>query len=65
MSSAGFSFDGKSIITVVDAEGTGGVQVWNAELANPSTSVIAQIAGQRITRQLTAAERSTYLAGIG
>ncbi len=65
VSSAGFSFDGKSIITVVDAEGTGGVQVWNAELANPSTSVIAQIAGQRITRQLTAAERSTYLAGIG
>ena len=65
VSNAGFSFDGNSIITVVDSEGTGAVQVWNAELANPSPSVIAQIAGQRITRPLTQAERTTYLAGIG
>jgi WD40 repeat protein len=65
VNSAGFSPDGKSIVTVVDSEGTGAVQVWNAELANPSTSVIAGIAKQRITRQLTAAERATYLAGIG
>jgi WD40 repeat protein len=65
VSSVGFSPDGKSIITVVDSEGTGGVQIWNAELANPSPSVIAQIAQQRITRQLTPAERATYLAGIG
>jgi WD40 repeat protein len=65
VSSAGFSFDGNSIITVVDSEGTGAVQVWNAELANPSSSVIAQIAGQRVTGQLTPAERTTYLAGIG
>ncbi|HEX6528127.1 MAG TPA: hypothetical protein VF070_50095, partial [Streptosporangiaceae bacterium] len=64
VSSAGFSPDGKSIITVVDAEGTGEVQVWNAELANPSTSVIERIANGRITRQLSPAERSTYLAGI-
>ena len=64
VSSAGFSPDGKSIITVVDAEGTGWVQVWNAELANPSTSVIERIANGRTTRQLTPAERSTYLAGI-
>jgi hypothetical protein len=40
------------------------VQVWNAELADPSPSVIARIAKQRITRQLTPADRSTYLAGI-
>lgn len=65
VSSAGFSPDGKSIVTVASSEGTGGVQVWNAALANPSGSVIARIAGQRITRQLTPAERATYLAGIG
>jgi len=64
VSTAGFSPDGKSIITVVDVEGTGGVQVWNADLANPSPSVIAKIAKERITRQLTRAERSTYLSGI-
>jgi WD40 repeat protein len=65
VSTAGFSPNGKSIITVVDFEGTGAVQIWNAELSNPSTSIIAQIAHQRITRQLTSAERATYLAGIG
>jgi WD40 repeat protein len=65
VSSAGFSFDGKSILTVVDSEGTGDVQVWNAELADPSPSDIARIAKQRTTRQLTPAERSTYLADIG
>ena len=64
VSSAGFSLDGKSIITVVNANGTGGVQIWNAELANPSASAIARIAKQRVTRPLTPAERSTYLAGI-
>jgi WD40 repeat protein len=64
VSQAGFSLNGKSIVTVVNFEGTGAVQVWNAKLANPSPSVIAQIAGQRITRQLTPAERSTYLVGI-
>jgi WD40 repeat protein len=63
VSTAGFSPDGKSIVTVVDSEGTGAVQVWNAELANPSPSVLAKIAGQRITRQFTPAERNTYLAG--
>lgn len=65
VSTAGFSPDGKSIVTVVDAEGSGGVQIWNAELANPAASVIARIARQRVTRQLTPAERTTYLAGIG
>jgi len=64
VTTAGFSPDGKSIVTVVDFGGTGAVQVWNADLANPSPSVIAQIAKQRITRQLTPAERSTDLAGI-
>ena len=64
VSSAGFSPDGKSIITVVDVRGTGAVQVWNAELTNPSPSVIARIAEERITRQFTPAERKTYLAGI-
>jgi WD40 repeat protein len=63
-SSVGFSPDGKSIITAVNAEGTGAVQVWNAELANPSISVIERIANGRTTRQLGPAERSTYLAGI-
>jgi len=65
VSTVGFSPDGKSIVTVVDSGGTGAVQVWNAELASPSFSVIARVAEQRITRQLTPAERATYLAGIG
>jgi len=65
VSSAGFSLDGKSIITVVDNEGTGGIQIWNAELANPSPAVIEHIANERVTRQLTAAERRTYLTGSG
>lgn len=64
VSTAGFSPDGNSIITAVDVRGTGAVQVWNAELADPSPLVIARIAKQRITRQLTPAERRTYLAGI-
>jgi WD40 repeat protein len=61
---AGFSPDGKNIATVVYANGAGGVEVWNSELANPSLSTIERIAEQRVTRQLTPAERSTYLAGI-
>jgi WD40 repeat protein len=64
VSSAGFSPDGESIITSVDAEGTGAVQIWNSELANPSASVIKRIAERRVTRQLTPAERRTYLSGI-
>ena len=64
VSSAGFSPDGKSIITSVDAEGTGAVEIWNSELANPSASVIKRIAERRVTRQLTPAERRTYLSGI-
>lgn len=65
VATAGFSPDGKNIITVADSEGTGGVQIWTAELANTSPSVIERIAEQRITRQLTPAERSAYLAGLG
>jgi WD40 repeat protein len=65
VSSAGFSPDGSNIITVVDAEGTGEVQVWNSELANPSISAIEHIAEERVTGQLTPAERTAYLEGIG
>jgi WD40 repeat protein len=64
VSTVGFSPDGRSIVTAVDVRGTGAVQVWKAELANPSPSKIAHIAEERITRQLTPAERRTYLAGI-
>ena len=61
---AGFSPDGKSIVTALEAGGASGVEVWNSELANPSPSAIERIAEQRVTRGLTPAERSTYLAGI-
>jgi WD40 repeat protein len=61
---AGFSPDSKWIVTAIAARGAGGVQVWNSELANPSPQAIERIAEQRVTRQLTPAERSTYLAGI-
>lgn len=61
---AGFSPDSKWIVTDIATRGAGDVQVWNSELANPSPQAIERIAEQRVTRQLTPAERSTYLAGI-
>lgn len=61
---ARFSPDSKWIVTAIAAHGAGGVQVWNSELANPLPEAIERIAEQRVTRQLTPAERSTYLAGI-
>lgn len=63
--SAGFSPDGKNIIIAIDAKGTGGMQIWNAELANASAQALQRIAAQRISRSLTSAERQNYLAGIG
>jgi WD40 repeat protein len=63
--SAGFSPDGKSIIIAIDAKGTGGMQIWNTELANASAHALQRIAAQRITGSLTPAERQTYLAGTG
>jgi WD40 repeat protein len=61
---AGFSPDGKSIITTVDAGYTGCVEIWNDDLANPSLSAVEQAAGQRITRTLTPAEQREYLSDI-
>jgi WD40 repeat protein len=63
--SAGFSPDGKNIIIAIDATGTGGMQIWNAELANASAQALQRIAAQRITRGFTSAERQIYLAGTG
>jgi WD40 repeat protein len=64
VNSAAFSPDGKSIVTTFDADGTGGVQIWNSELATTSLSKLERIAAQRITRTLTPSERQEYLAGI-
>lgn len=69
VNSASFSPDGKTIVTAFGAEGvsggvTGGVRIWSAELATPSLTALERIAQQRITRQLTPAERSTYLVGV-
>jgi WD40 repeat protein len=62
--SAGFSPDGKSIaVTVLSIDGTSGVQVWSSALSNSSLSAIEKVAEQRVTRRLTPAERSEYLAG--
>ena len=60
---AAFSLDGKRIITTVDTAGTGCVQIWNAELANPWLPAVERFAEQRITMQLTTAELQKYLAG--
>jgi WD40 repeat protein len=63
VNSAAFSPDGKSVVTTFDADSTGGVQIWNSELAK-SLPALERIAEQRITRTLTAAERQEYLTGI-
>jgi WD40 repeat protein len=65
VNSATFSPDGKSIVTAIEAQGTGSVQIWNAELANVSQPALYKIAEQRITSNLTPTERKEYLAGIG
>jgi WD40 repeat protein len=62
--SASFSPDGKRIITAIDAGNVGGIQIWNSELATPSRTKLMQLARQRVTGQLTPAERQEYLAGI-
>jgi WD40 repeat protein len=62
--SASFSPDGKRIITAIDAGNVGGIQIWNSELATPSRTRLMQLARQRVTGQLTPAERQEYLAGI-
>ena len=69
VNSAQFSPDGGSIVTAFGAEGassgvTGGVRIWSTELATRSLTALERVAAQRITRQLTPAERRAYLAGI-
>jgi WD40 repeat protein len=61
---ADFSPDGKSIIATVNALDTGFIQVWNAELATTSLSTLEQIARQRVTQQLTPAQRQEYMPGL-
>ena len=58
---ADFSPDGKSIIATINALDTGFIQVWNAELATTSLSTLEQIARQRVTQQLTPAQRQEYM----
>lgn len=58
---ADFSPDGNSIMAVIDTANTGCVQVWNAELATTSFSKLQAIASQRVTQQLTPAQRQEYL----
>ena len=64
VNSAAFSPDGKSIVITFGANGTGGLEIWNSQLANPSVTALEQLAEHRITRRLTPAERKLYLAGI-
>lgn len=56
-----FSPDGNSIIATINAADTGLIQVWNAELATTSMTKLEQLARQRVTQQLTPAQRQEYL----
>ncbi len=58
-----FSPDGKSIVAAIDAGDTGGVEVWNTELATPSLTALEQLARQRVPQKLTAAQQQQYLNG--
>jgi WD40 repeat protein len=58
---AGFSPDGKSIVATIDSGNTGFVEVWNAELATASLPALEQLANERVTDQLTPAQRQEYL----
>jgi WD40 repeat protein len=58
---ADFSPDGNSIIATINAVNTGSIQVWNAELATTSLPKLEQIARQRVTLQLTPAQRQEYM----
>ncbi len=60
---AQFSPDGKSIVAAINGGNTGSIQVWNAELANPSMKDLEQMAGQRVTEKLTPAQQQQYLNG--
>ena len=55
---ASFASSGEQVVTASRA----GAQVWSSELAAP-LGALEGIAGQRVTRPLTAAERATY--GLG
>ena len=58
---ASFSPDGNSIVATISAMNTGLIQVWNAELATTSLPKLEQIARQRVTQQLTPAQRQEYM----
>ena len=62
---AQFSPDGKSIVAAIDGGNTGSIQVWNAELANPSIKDLEHLAEQRVTERLTPAQQQQYLNGTG
>ena len=61
---AEFSPDGRRILTSFDSSGTGGVRIWNSELATPSLSTLERVALQRIKQNVTPGERRRYLAEI-
>jgi WD40 repeat protein len=61
---ADFSPDGNSIIASVNAMNIGFIQIWNAELATTSLPKLEQIARQRVTQQLTSAQRQEYMPGF-
>ena len=61
---ADFSPDGNSIIASVNATNIGFIQIWNAELATSSLPKLEQIARQRVTQQLTPAQRQEYMPGF-
>lgn len=60
---AQFSPDGKSIVAAINGGNTGSIQVWNAELANPSIKDLEHLAEQRVTEKLTPTQQQQYLNG--
>jgi WD40 repeat protein len=58
---ADFSPDGNSIVATISAASTGCIQVWNAELGTTSLSQLEKLARQRVTQQLTPAQRQEYM----
>jgi hypothetical protein len=60
LSDCQFSPDGREVVSGGD---DGDTRIFSTELAGPLVQ-LERIARQRVTRQLTAAERRTYLSGI-
>jgi WD40 repeat protein len=60
VSSAAFSPDGTRIVATY--KGSGGIRIWNTELATASPAKLEHLAEERVTSRLPASVRQGYLA---